>query len=128
MTMFITVVYFAIIQTSSLSLLSWRLRWHLLKYINDWHLSHEPRHRSVIKPLNNQRAASSVVFSDLRTVYLYVFSCISLFLCTTCIIQLAGHQSLIHTEFCITRVASKNHLCSFFMIATIYPCISWLLP
>jgi hypothetical protein len=79
---------------------------------------------------NNQKAASSVVFSDLfnlnRTVYLYVFSCISLFLCT--IIHLTRHQSLIHKKFCITRVASKNHLWSFFMTATLYPCISWLLP
>jgi hypothetical protein len=57
-----------------------------------------------------QRSASSVVFSDLcnlnRAVYLYVFSCISLFLCI--IIHLARHQSLIHTEFCITRVAPKK--------------------
>jgi hypothetical protein len=34
-----------------------------------------------------------------------LFSCIYLFLCT--IILLAGHQSLIRTEFCMTRVASK---------------------
>jgi hypothetical protein len=44
--------------------------------------------------INDQRAASSVVFSDLcnlnRTVYLYVFSCMSLFLYT--IICLLEHR------------------------------------
>jgi hypothetical protein len=70
---------------------------------NDNMYQDEHRHQQIDI---NQRAASSVVFSDLcnlnRTVYLYAFSCISLFLCT--IIHLARHQSLIHTEFCITTV------------------------
>jgi hypothetical protein len=76
----------------------------------------------------NQRAARSVVFSDLfnlnRSVYMYVLSCVSLFQCT--IIHLAWHQSLIHTEFCRTRVASKI-IYVHVLTATLYPCISWLL-
>jgi hypothetical protein len=72
-----------------------------------------------------QRAASSLgFFSDLcnlnRTEYLYVFSCISLFLCT--IIHLAGHQSLIHTEFCMTKIIYVNfydsHTLSLHIVAT----------
>jgi hypothetical protein len=50
--------------------------------------------RIITNQYNNQRAASSVVLSDHCnlncTVYLYVFSCISLFLYT--IIHLAGHR------------------------------------
>jgi hypothetical protein len=82
----------------------------------------------------HQRAETSVVLSDLcdlnRTVYLYVLSCISLFLYTI----IAGQQdaATVFGFFTITVLVwyirnfawqelHQNHLCSLFLTATLYP-------
>jgi hypothetical protein len=95
----------------------------------------------------NQRAASSVVYSDLynlnRTVYVCIFLYKIILICYKLSYRAPSCSDCVQIFFLLEQfefdtygnlhdqsfeLALWNQLCTFFMTATLYPCISWLIP